>query len=82
MDEPDWDRVQVVELLPSIPTSRQQAGILQDAKVLHHAEPGHRQVRLELRERLAISLKEPIEQQPAVWVRQRSEYVVHVGDDM
>ena len=37
---------------------------------------------LELAERLAISLEEPVQQQPAVWIRQRLEdLVVHAGDN-
>jgi hypothetical protein len=30
--------------------------------VLHHAEPGHLELGLELRERAAVTLEEPVEQ--------------------
>jgi hypothetical protein len=81
VDEPDWDRIEVVELLPSNPAGRQQTGVFEDAEVLHHAESGHRQVVLELSERLAISLEEAVQQQSAVWIRQRSKDLVHAAVD-
>jgi hypothetical protein len=54
--------------------------------VLHHAEPRHLQLGLELRERSAVTLEEPVEQVPAGRVRQGLEdavVVVHrpmIGD--
>ena len=60
-----------------------EAGRLEDAEVLHDAEPRHlRQRRLEVSQRLAITLEEPVEQRPPAGVGQRAEHlVVHVRDN-
>jgi hypothetical protein len=47
--------------------------------VLHHAEPGHLQLGLQLGERAAVALEEPVEQEPASRVRERLEDPVVVG---
>ena len=85
MDEPDRHGVQVVELLPARPAGDDEACVFEDAQVLHHAEARHLQIRLELGERAAVALEEPVEQVPAGRIRQGLEdaVVVHmrrIGD--
>ena len=67
--------------LPPDLAARDEVRRLEDAEVLHDAEPRHgRQRRLQLTERLAIALEEPVEQRPAAGVGQRAEHlVVHAG---
>ena len=81
VDEPDGYRIQEVELLSADPPGCHQVGRFEDAEMLHDAEPAHRQVRLQLQQRLAISLEEPVKEQPAAWVRQGFEYLVHGRDN-
>ena len=76
----------MVALTPHLP-ARHQPGRLEDPEVLHHAEPGHaRQRRLELSQRLAITLEEPVQQRPPIGLGQRPEHlVVHartIGDQI
>ena len=86
MDEADRDGVQEVQLLPARAARDDEARVLEDAQVLHHAEPRHLELRLELRERAAVALEEPVEEMPARRVGQRPEdpvVVVHgrmIGD--
>jgi len=69
----NWQGVQEVELLPTYFPGRDEAGILQHAQVLHHPEARHRERRLKLPKRAAITLEEPVEQQAAVWVSKSAE---------
>ena len=63
-----------------------EARVLEHAQVLHHAEARHLQLGLELRERAAVALEEPVEEIPARRIRKRPEdavVVVHgriIGD--
>ena len=81
----DRDRVEVVELLPALPSRGDDAGVLQDAEVLGDAEPGHLRPGLDevrqLRERAAVPLEERVHQQPADGICQRLEHevVVHTA---
>ncbi len=85
-DEPDGDRVEEVELPPAVPARGDEVRILEHAKVLHDAEAGHlRERRLQLAERLAIALPEPVEQHAPVRVGERPEcrcQVLHAGNFM
>jgi hypothetical protein len=68
-----------VELVPSVAARRDQPCILEDPQVLHDAEAGHgRQHRLELAQRLAIALAEPVEQPAPIRVGQRPEDGFHL----
>ena len=52
--------------------------------MLHHAEARHLQLRLELGERAAVTLEEPVEQEPPRRVGERTEHgivvVWHAGE--
>src|SRR3954462_8808703 len=64
VDEPDGHGVEVVELFPSDLPRDDETGVLEDAEVLHDAEARHLQLGLQLRERAAVTLEEPVEQEP------------------
>jgi hypothetical protein len=66
-----------------------EAGVLQHLEVLHHTEPRHLQLGLELGQRAAVTLEEPVEQEPPGRVRERLEHAVvlvghhqKIGDPM
>ena len=67
------------QLLPARPASDHESRLLEEAQVLHHAEPGHLQLGLELGERAAVTHKEPVEQEAPRRVGQRLEDTVVVG---
>jgi hypothetical protein len=68
----------MVELLAALASCRHEAGALEYAQVFHDAEAGHlRQVYLQLAERLAITLVEPVEEQPATGVGKGLENLLH-----
>jgi hypothetical protein len=46
--------------------------------VLHHPEPRHVQIGLELGQRAAVALEEPVEQEPTGRVGERLEHTVVV----
>ena len=75
-----------MQLLPARAASDDEARVLEDAQVLHHTEPRHLELRLELRERTAVALEEPVEEMPARRIGKRPEdpvVVVHariIGD--
>ena len=77
----DRHRVEEVQLLPAGAAGDDQPRVLQHPQVLHHAEPGHLDVRLELGERAAVPLEQPVQQAPPGRVRERLEHavVVHSG---
>ena len=67
---------------PDLP-SHHEPRVLEDAEVLHDAEPGHLQLGLQLRERAAVTREEPVEQEPPRRVRERLEdqvVVSHAND--
>ncbi len=73
----DGDGVEVVEPPAAAPMRDHQPRLLQDAQVLHDRDAGHLgKCLLELAERLAIALIEPIQQPPAGWIRQRPKDLV------
>ena len=70
VDPSDGDGVEVVVALPPDLAARDEVRPFEDAEVLHDAEPRHlRQHRLQLSQRLAVTLEEPVEQRPAGWGR-------------
>ncbi len=79
VDQPDRHRVEEVQLLAPRPALDYEPRLLQYAEVLHDAEPGHLQLGSKLAERAAVTLEEPVEQQPAGGVRQclKHPIVVH-----
>ncbi len=80
VDQPDRHRVQEVQLLPARPAGDDEAGVLEHAQVLHDAEAGHLELGLELRERAAVALEEPVEQMAPGRVGKRLEDLVVVHE--
>src|SRR5579863_3507232 len=78
MDEPDRDWVEEMQLFSARATGDHEPGVLQDAQVLHHAETGHFENRLELCQRQAVVGEEPVEQGASRWVGERLEHPVVV----
>ena len=78
VDEPDRHRVEEVQLLPSRPAGDDEPGAFEHLQVLHHAEAGHLQLRLELGERAAVALEEPVEEVAPGRVGQGLEHAVVV----
>src|SRR5262249_45591097 len=78
VDLPDRHRVQEVVLLPARAAGDDEPGVLEHPQGLHDAEARHLQLRLELRERAAVALEEPVEQMPAGRGRQCLEHPVTV----
>ena len=66
-------------LLPARAAGDDQAGRLEHAQVLHHAEPRHLQLGFQLAERAAVTLVEPVEEVPPGGVGKRLEDAVVVG---
>jgi hypothetical protein len=63
-----------VELAAAIPARGDEVRILEHAQVLHDAESAHvRQRRLQLAQRLTVSLSQPIQQCAPMRVRERPE---------
>jgi len=78
VDQPDRHRVQEVQLLPARPAGDDEARVLQHAQVLHDSEARHLELRLELRERAAVTHEEPVEQEATRRVGERLEHQVVV----
>src|SRR5205823_8790219 len=74
-------RSQEVQLLPARSSRDHEVRFLQDSQVLHDPEPGHLQLRLELGERAAVTLEQPVEQEPSGGVRERPEHAVVVRSE-
>jgi hypothetical protein len=82
VNQPDRDGVQEVQLLPPRSARDDEPGVLEQPQVLHDPEAGHLQLGRELRERAAVTLEEPVEQEAPRRVGERAEYevvVVHAG---
>jgi hypothetical protein len=77
-------RVEEVQLLAARPPCEDETRVLEDAKMLHHAEARHLQLRLELGQRAAVTREEPVEQVTPRRVRQCPEHavVVHANHNM
>jgi hypothetical protein len=63
-------------LLPARPAHDDEARVFEQAQVLHDPEARHLHLGLELRERAAVTRKEPIEQEAACWIGERLEHEV------
>ena len=68
-----------MQLLPARPACDDEPRVLEDAQVLHHPEAGHLQLGLELGQRAAITLEEPVEEETTRGVGERLEHAVVVG---
>ena len=66
-------------LLPAPAAGDDEPGVLEHAQVLHHAEPRHLQLGLELGQRAAVTLTKPVEQMPSRRVGEHLEHEVVVG---
>src|SRR6476620_737584 len=77
VDEPDGDGIQKMQLLPPSLFRDDEPRLLEHAQVLHKAESRHGQPVLELAQRLAILLEEPVEELATRRVGERSEDVIH-----
>ena len=77
VDLADRHGVQEMELLASTSLSHHKLGPFKDAKMLHDAEPSHRQPTFEFAERLAIPPKQHVQQPPSRRIGQRLEYQLH-----
>jgi len=87
VDQPDGDRIEVVELLPAFTAIDDEPGSFEHLQVLHHAEARHLQLLLELGQRPAPSLEQPVEQMAARLIGQGLEDQIvlsglHVPDYM
>src|SRR5438067_13202523 len=76
-----------MQLRPARAAGDDEAGLLENPQVLHHAEAGHLELGLELGERTAVALEEPVEQMAAGRIGECPEdlVVVHariIGDQM
>jgi hypothetical protein len=78
VDQPDRHGVQVVQLLPSRPLGDDEACAFEHAEVLHHSETGHLELRLQLGQRAAVTLEEPVEQETPRRVCERLEHAIVV----
>ena len=73
-DEPDRDGVEVVVLLAADAAGLDQAGLLEDIEVAHHAEARHRgQGRRELAEGLSVAIEQPVEEQAPARITESPE---------
>jgi hypothetical protein len=77
VDETDGDGVEVVELLAAGAARGDQPCSFQHMEVLHDTEPCHPETLDQLGERLAIALKEPVEESPAGVIGERPEDLFH-----
>ena len=68
-----------MELLPAGPAGDHEIGVLEDPQVLHDPEPRHLQPRLELGERSAVTLEEPVEEEASRGVGERLEHPIVTG---
>jgi len=81
VDEPDRDGVQEVQLLPAPALRDDEAGVLEHAQVLHHAEARHVEARLQRAQRLRVLAEELVEQVAPGRIGQGPEHVVHGPDN-
>lgn len=73
----DWNRVEVVQLFPSLPLDRNQIGVFQQAKVLRDRLPRHAQSLAQLTQRLSVLGVQAVEQFSAAGVGQGLEHGVY-----
>jgi hypothetical protein len=85
VNQADGYRIEEVVLLPPRPSRDDEPCLFEDAQVLHDAEARHLQLRLELRERAAVALEEPVEQEATRRIGKCLEHpvvVVHAVHNM
>ena len=86
VDHADRDGVEIVPLLPALLATDDEPGLLEQPKVLRHAEPGHLAAllreRLQLGLALPVGLEQRIQKQPPSRVGECFEHkiVLHVSD--
>ena len=86
VDQPDRVRVQEVPFLPPCFARDHEARVFEHAQMLHDAEARHLHLGLELGERAAVTLEEPVEQESPRRVRECLEHEgivshpVRIGD--
>ena len=78
VNQPDRHRVQKMQLLPAGPARDNDAGGFEHTEMLHDAEACHRQLRFELRQRLATTRAGQIEKVATRRIRQCLEDAVVV----
>jgi len=74
VDQSDRDRVQEMPFLPPCSACDHEAGVFEHAQMFHDAEPGHLHLGLELGERAAVTLEEPVEEESPRRVRECLEH--------
>jgi hypothetical protein len=74
VDQSYRDRVQEVPFLPPCFARDHEACVFEHAQMFHDAEPGHLHLGLELGERAAVTLEEPVEQESPRRVRECLEH--------
>jgi hypothetical protein len=79
VDQPDRDGIEEMQLLPPLLAGDDEPGLLEHLEVLHHAEAGHRQLGLQLRQRAAVTCEQEVEQEATRGVGKRLEHAVVVG---
>ncbi len=82
VDEPDRDGVQVVELLATLLPGHDQARLLEQLQVLHHAEARHREAVGQRARRLPVLTEQLVEQGAPGRIGQSAEHVVHGRNNM
>ena len=79
VDEPDRHRVQVMVLVAPLLAGHDESRLFQDPEMPHDPEPGQlRNLGLQLAERHAVALKQPVQQQSPCRVGQGLEHQVLV----
>ncbi len=74
VDQPDRHRIEEVQLLPTCFSCDHEARVFEHAQMLHDAEAGHLQLGLELGQRAAVTLEEPVEEESPRRVRECLEH--------
>jgi len=74
VDQSDRDRVQEVPFLPPCFARDHEARVFEHAEMLHDTEASHVHLGLELSERAAVTLEEPVEQESPRGVRECLEH--------
>src|ERR1700722_13824341 len=64
MDQADRNGIEEVQLLAPVPLGRDEVGFLEHLQVLHHPEPRHVELAVEVGERAPVTLEEQVEQVP------------------
>src|SRR6185503_13381741 len=78
----DRHRIEVAVLLATDAAGHDEPGVLEHAEMLHHPEPRHvaREYGGELVHGLPLVREEPVEDPSPRWIRERLEYLIHLGE--